>query len=247
MANDKSNDSFGTNQESVLSAVISGVIRSSNAKTTSEDEGLVSLGKKILACKEELQHGEFTNFLHRCRINLPDARKVMRIAHVFGGDTPRAAIAKTGIGKTKLNLLARLDEVTLDLLASGGAYNDHTLDDILRMSARELQRVIQSGEDIICERTLTNNKDIPSLPVEDEPDKEAEIKQSGKNEENKKQYCRELLKVALRYSDETELTAITKFIEHMIACALADKYNPGLNAASYEVYNKFAISRRAAQ
>ncbi|KPO19646.1 hypothetical protein ACU57_00905, partial [Escherichia coli] len=144
-------------------------------------------------------------------------------------------------------LLARLDEVTLDLLASGGAYNDHTLDDILRMSARELQRVIQSGEDIICERTLTNKEDISSLPVEDELDKKAGIKQSGQIEENKKQYCRELLKVALRYSDETELNAITKFIEHMIACALADKYNPGLNAASYEVYNKFAISRRAAQ
>jgi hypothetical protein len=122
MANDKSNDSFGTNQESVLSAVVSGVIHSSHAKTTSEAEGLVSLGKKIFACKEELQHGEFTNFLHRWRINLPDARKAMRIAHVFGGDTPRAAIAKTDIGKTKLNLLARLDEVTLDLLASGGAW-----------------------------------------------------------------------------------------------------------------------------
>ncbi|WP_240437924.1 hypothetical protein [Citrobacter freundii] len=172
----------------------------------------------------------------------------MRIALKFGQDnTPRTTIAKTGIGKTKLNLLARLDEVTLDLLASGGAYNDHTLDDILRMSARELQRVIQSGEDIICERTLTNKKDIQSLPVEDESDKEVEIKQSGKNEENKKQYCRELLKVALRYSDESELTAITKFIEHMIACALAGKYSPGLNAASYEVYNKFAISRRAAK
>lgn len=247
MANDKSNDSFGTNQESVLSAVVSGVILSSNAKTTSEAEGLVSLGKKMLACKEELQHGEFTNFLHRWRINLPDARKAMRIAHVFGGDTPRATIAKTGIGKTKLNLLARLDEVTLDLLASGGAYNDHTLDDILRMSARELQRVIQSGEDIICERTLTNKEDIPSLPVEDESDKKAGIKKSGQIEGNKKQYCRELLKVALRYSNETELNAITKFIEHMIACALADKYSPGLNAASYEVYNKFAISRRTAQ
>lgn len=247
MANDKSNDSFGTNQESVLSAVVSGVILSSNAKTTSEAEGLVSLGKKMLACKEELQHGEFTNFLHRWRINLPDARKAMRIAHVFGGDTPRAAIAKTGIGKTKLNLLARLDEVTLDLLASGGTYNDHTLDDILRMSARELQRVIQSGEDIICERTLTNKGDTPSLSVDDENDKEAEIKQSDKNEENKKQYCRELFRVALRYSGVTELDILTKSIEELIACSLADKYCPGLNAASYEVYNKFMINRRAAK
>lgn len=177
-----------------------------------------------------------------------EAYNAMRVALVFGvTNTPRAAIAKTGIGKTKLNLLARLDEVTLDLLASGGAYNDHTLDDILRMSARELQRVIQSGEDIICERTLTNKGDTPSLSVDDENDKEAEIKQSDKNEENKKQYCRELFRVALRYSGVTELDILTKSIEELIACSLADKYCPGLNAASYEVYNKFMINRRAAK
>ncbi|KAF1370866.1 hypothetical protein [Yokenella regensburgei] len=174
-------------------------------------ETLVHRGKEILALKEATKtNEEFAKALSMDGIKKREAHDAMRVALAFGiANTPRATITKTGIGKTKLNLLARLDEVTLDLLASGGAYNDHTLDDILRMSARELQRVIQFGEDIICERTLTNNKDIPSLPVEDEPDKEAEIKQSGKNKENKKQYCRELLKVALRYSDETELNAIT--------------------------------------
>ena len=212
-------------------------------------ETLVHRGKDMLALKEATKtNEEFAKALSVGGIKKREAYNAMRVALVFGvTNTPRAAIVKTGIGKTKLILLARLDEEKLDLLACGGAYNDCTLDDILRMSARELQRVIQSGEDIICERTLTNKQDIPSLHVEDKSDKETDIKQSGKNEENKKQYCRELLKVALRYSDESELTAITKFIEHMIACALADKYNPGLNAASYEVYNKFAISRRAAQ
>lgn len=209
---------------------------------------LIRVGIQLHFIKDNSPHGEFMSRLTELGVAHRTAIDAMRIALKFGQDnTPRAAIAKTGIGKTKLILLARLDEAALDLLASGGAYNDCTLDDILRMSARELQRVIQSGEDIICERTLTSKEDIPSLPVKDESDKDAEIKQSGKNEENKKQYCRELLKVALRYSDEKELTAITKFIEHMIACALAGKYSPGLNAASYEVYNKFAISRRTAK
>ncbi|WP_262365159.1 hypothetical protein [Enterobacter hormaechei] len=247
MANDKSNDSFGTNQESVLSAVVSGVIRSSHAQTTSEAEGLVSLGKKILACKEELQHGDFTTFLHRWRINLPDARKAMRIAHVFGGDTPRAAITRTGIGKTKLNLLARLDEVTLDLLASGGAYNDHTLDDILRISARELQQIINSGKDSSQERQLVDKPNTTPLPVDSKSPENNEPMQSVKNEEGKKQYCRELFRVALRYSGVNELDILTKSIEELIACSLADKYCPGLNAASYEVYNKFMINRRAAK
>lgn len=243
MAMNKFNHSDATNQADTISSLLT-----KGGSTQAEVMDLIHAGVQLHFIKDSSSHGEFMSRLTELGIAHRTALNVMRIALKFGvTNTPRAAIAKTGIGKTKLTLLARLDEVTLDLLASGGAYNDHTLDDILRMSARELQRVIQSGEDIICERTLTNNKDIPSLPVEDEPDKEAEIKQSGKNEENKKQYCRELLKVALRYSDETELNAITKFIEHMIACALADKYSPGLNAASYEVYNKFAISRRAAQ
>ncbi|HDC2128241.1 TPA: DUF3102 domain-containing protein [Salmonella enterica] len=243
MATTKFNHSDTTNQADTISSLLA------KGDTTQEEiMDLIRVGIQLHFVKDTSPHGEFMSRLTELGVAHRTAIDAMRIALKFGQDnTPRAAIAKTGIGKTKLNLLARLDEVTLDLLASGGAYNDHTLDDILRMSARELQRVIQSGEDIICERTLTNNVDIPSLPVEDEPDKEAEIKQSGKNEENKKQYCRELLKVALRYSDETELNAITKFIEHMIACTLAGKYSPGLNAASYEVYNKFAISRRAAK
>lgn len=212
-------------------------------------ETLVHRGKEMLALKEATKtNEEFAKALSVGGIKKREAYNAIRVALVFGvTNTPRAAIAKTGIGKTKLNLLARLDEVTLDLLASGGAYNDHTLDDILRMSARELQRVIQSGEDIICERTLTNKGDTPSLSVDDENDKEAEIKQSDKNEENKKQYCRELFRVALRYSGVTELDILTKSIEELIACSLADKYCPGLNAASYEVYNKFMINRRAAK
>ncbi|WP_225382633.1 hypothetical protein [Escherichia coli] len=212
-------------------------------------ETLVHRGKEMLALKEATKtNEEFAKALSVGGIKKREAYNAMRVALVFGvTNTPRAAIAKTGIGKTRLNLLARLDEVTLDLLASGGAYNDHTLDDILRMSARELQRVIQSGEDIICERTLTNKGDTPSLSVDDENDKEAEIKQSDKNEENKKQYCRELFRVALRYSGVTELDILTKSIEELIACSLADKYCPGLNAASYEVYNKFMINRRAAK
>lgn len=245
MGNNKSNRSGIASQvdalrEKILDAVL---------LLPTPAETLVHRGKEMLALKEGTKtNEEFAKALSVGEIKKREAYNAMRVALVFGvTNTPRAAIAKTGIGKTKLTLLARLDEVTLDLLASGGAYNDHTLDDILRISARELQRVIQSGEDIICERTLTNKEDIPSLPVEGELDKKAGIKQSGQIEGDKKQYCRELLKVVLRYSDETELNAITKFIEHMIACALADKYSPGLNAASYEVYNKFAISRRTAQ
>ncbi|EKP2116631.1 DUF3102 domain-containing protein [Salmonella enterica] len=243
MATNKFNHSDTTNQADTISSLLA------KGDTTQEEiMDLIRVGIQLHFIKDNSPHGEFMSRLTELGVAHRTAIDAMRIALKFGQDnTPRAAIAKTGIGKTKLILLARLDEAALDLLASGGAYNDHTLDDIRRMSARELQRVIQSGEDINCERTLTNKTDAPSLSVEDESDKEAEIKQSGQIEGNKKQYCRELLKVALRYSGITELSAITKFIEHMIACSLAEKYSPGLNAASYEVYNKFVINRRSAK
>lgn len=69
------------------------------------------------------------------------------------------------------------------------------------------------------------------------------IKSSKHNLDNKKAYCRELLRVALRYTDAESLQTLTKSIEEIIAGSLTDKYNPGLNAASYEVFNKFIISQ----
>lgn len=239
----KFNHSDATNQADAISLLLA---KSYDAQAEAMD--LIRAGVQLHFIKNSNPHGGFINRLSELGISHRVALHSMRVALKFGiANTPRATIAKTGIGKTKLSLLARLDEVTLDLLASGGAYNDHTLDDILHMSARELQRVIQSGENIICERTLTNKGDTPSLSVDDESDKEAEIKHSDQNEENKKQYCRELFRVALRYSGVTELDILTKSIEELIACSLADKYCPGLNAASYEVYNKFMINRRAAK
>ena len=71
--------------------------------------------------------------------------------------------------------------------------------------------------------------------------------QQLQNIDHKKTYCRELFRVALRYSGTTELDILTKSIEEFIACSLADKYSPGLNAASYEIYNKFIINRRTAK
>ncbi|OVZ84383.1 hypothetical protein CBW57_17360 [Yersinia intermedia] len=94
---------------------------------------------------------------------------------------------------------------------------------------------------------MVDKPNITSLPVDNNPTENNEPTQSVKNEEGKKQYCRELFKVALRYSGETELEILTKSIEELIACSLADKYSPGLSAASYEVYNKFMINRRTAK
>ncbi|HII3073685.1 TPA: hypothetical protein ACY3G4_001904 [Citrobacter freundii] len=243
MGINKSNRSGITSQvdalrENLLDAVL---LLSTPAET------LVHRGKEILALKETTKtNEEFAKALSMGGIKKREAHDAMRVALAFGiANTPRATIAKTGIGKTKLILLARLDEMTLDLLASGGAYNDHTLDDIRHISIKGLQQVINSGEDSSQVRQLVDKPNTAPLPVENKCLDKKEPAQPVKNEEGKKQYCRELFRVALRYSGETELDILTKSIEELIACSLADKYSPGLNASSYEVYNKFVINRRA--
>lgn len=243
MDTNKFNHSDATNQADTISLLLT---KSSDAQADVID--LIRAGVQLHFIKNSNPHGGFINRLSELGISHRVALHSMRVALKFGiANTPRAAIAKTGIGKTKLSLLARLDEVTLDLLASGGAYNDHTLDDILHMSARELQRVIYSGDNSSQERQLVDKPNITPLPVDNKSPEDNEPAQPVENWEGKKQYCRELFRVALRYSGETELDILTKSIEELIACSLADKYCPGLNAASYEVYNKFMINRRAAK
>ena len=243
MDTNKFNHSDATNQADTISLLLT---KSSDAQADVID--LIRAGVQLHFIKNSNPHGGFINRLSELGISHRVALHSMRVALKFGiANTPRAAIAKTGIGKTKLSLLARLDEVTLDLLASGGGYNDHTLDDILRISARELQQIINSGKDSSQERQLVDKPNTTPLPVDSKSPENNEPMQSVKNEEGKKQYCRELFRVALRYSGVNELDILTKSIEELIACSLADKYCPGLNAASYEVYNKFMINRRAAK
>lgn len=239
----KFNHSDATNQADASSLLLA---KSDDAQAEAMD--LIRAGVQLHFIKDSTPHGEFMGRLTELGIAHRPAINAMRIALKFGiTNTPRAAIAKTGIGKTKLTLLTRLDEVALDLLASGGAYKDHTFDDILHMSARELQRVIYSGDNSSQERQLVDKPNITPLPVDNKSPEDNEPAQPVENWEGKKQYCRELFRVALRYSGETELDILTKSIEELIACSLADKYCPGLNAASYEVYNKFMINRRAAK
>ncbi|MGS4644434.1 hypothetical protein [Enterobacter roggenkampii] len=168
MDTNKFNHSDATNQADTISLLLT---KSSDAQADVID--LIRAGVQLHFIKNSNPHGGFINRLSELGISHRVALHSMRVALKFGiANTPRAAIAQTGIGKTKLSLLARLDEVTLDLLASGGAYNDHTLDDILRISARELQQIINSGKDCSQERQLVDKPNTAPQPVENiSPDK----------------------------------------------------------------------------
>lgn len=299
MAKNEFNHSGTTNQDDTLSSLLT---NKDNAQTEITD--LIAAGVQLLLIKESEPHGGFINQLSMLGISMSSARNAMRVAIKFSGDAPRATIARTGISKTKLVLLARLNIDILDSLASGGLFKGYSLNEIITMSSRELQQVINFSEQIISKRELTDKpNDSPvntdeSFPVvggryietysemvaivkECPPDRvifsyeqyphashsyslegfisafkpldvqtqplhdncHIAIKSSKHSLDNKKTYCRELFRVALRYTDAENLQTLTKSIEGIIAGSLTDKYNPGLNAASYEVFNRFIISQ----
>ncbi len=57
----------------------------------------------------------------------------------------------------------------------------------------------------------------------------------------RKDYCRELCRIIARYADETETIELARTLEDVAADILSRRYCPGLNAASYEVFRRFAM------
>lgn len=59
--------------------------------------------------------------------------------------------------------------------------------------------------------------------------------------ERRKQYCRELCRVLLRYASEAETRDLAHQLEDMVADQLASRYSPGLNAAAYDVFARYGL------
>ncbi|QOK91988.1 hypothetical protein HF908_11170 [Ralstonia pseudosolanacearum] len=59
--------------------------------------------------------------------------------------------------------------------------------------------------------------------------------------EQRKQYCRELCRVLLRYANETETRDLAHLLEDVVADQLVRRYRPGLNAASYDVFARYGM------
>ncbi|MFF5867619.1 hypothetical protein [Pseudomonas sp. NPDC012596] len=60
--------------------------------------------------------------------------------------------------------------------------------------------------------------------------------------ERRKAYATQLIKTALRYADDEEVSEITAAVEQQIGAMLAARFNPGLNDVGYEVYRKFWLN-----
>lgn len=124
-------------------------------------EAMLEAGKRLVILKENEPHGDFTEIVtNHLGMAERTARLIMQAAMKYCSpqlETKRQALAV--LGKTKLFELMTEDDEELAELAEGGTVAGMTLDDIDRMTSRELRKALrESKEDLAASRKLNAEK-----------------------------------------------------------------------------------------
>jgi hypothetical protein len=112
-------------------------------------EAMLEAGKRLVILKEHEPHGEFETIV-REQIGLPErtAQRMMQSAIKYLSPTLQSkAPALAVLGKTKLFELMTEDDDSLAELAEGGTIAGMNLDEIDRMSSRELRQALRKARD----------------------------------------------------------------------------------------------------
>ncbi|EBF2169443.1 DUF3102 domain-containing protein [Salmonella enterica] len=124
-------------------------------------EAMLEAGKRLVILKENEPHGDFTRIITE-ELDLSDrTAQVMMKASIKYLSPKLESKAQTfaGLGKAKLFELMTEDDEELAELAEGGTVAGMTLDDIDRMSVRELRKALrESKEDLAASRKLNAEK-----------------------------------------------------------------------------------------
>lgn len=132
-------------------------------------EAMLEAGKRLVILKENEPHGDFINILENdLGLEPRVARRMMQASVKFlgNGDQNSKRTALTVLGKTKLYELMVLDDEELDALSDGGTVAGATLDDIDRMTSRELKAALREARETNAaqQRVLADkNEKIDSL------------------------------------------------------------------------------------
>ncbi|ECG5643212.1 DUF3102 domain-containing protein [Salmonella enterica subsp. enterica serovar Poona] len=124
-------------------------------------EAMLEVGKRLTILKECEPHGEFENIV-RNSLGIPErtAQRIMQAAIKFLSPALEAKAPTLALlNKSKLFELVTEDDEELAELAEGGTVAGLTLDDIDRMSVRELRKALrESKEDLAASRQLNAEK-----------------------------------------------------------------------------------------
>ena len=112
-------------------------------------EGMFELGCALIVLKEHTEHGRFLGIVkEQFGIGKNEAARLMAATQRF--TTPqmqKAAPKLMDLGKSKLLELLVEEDVTLIGLAEGGEVNGMTLDDVDRMTVRELRVALRENRE----------------------------------------------------------------------------------------------------
>jgi cell fate (sporulation/competence/biofilm development) regulator YmcA (YheA/YmcA/DUF963 family) len=154
-------------------------------------EAMLEAGKRLVILKEHEPHGDFENIV-REQLALPErtAQRMMQSAIKYLSPKLQSkAPALALLGKTKLFELMTEDDDALAELADGGTVAGMSLDDIDRMSSRELRKALREAKESLeakDEVAAKNQKRITQLQ------EKAVLLQKLPADEKAKQLCSEI-------------------------------------------------------
>jgi hypothetical protein len=128
-------------------------------------EAMLEAGKRLVILKEHEPHGDFENIV-REQLALPErtAQRMMQSAIKYLSPKLQSkAPALALLGKTKMFELMTEDDDALAQLADGGTVAGMLLDDIDRMSSRELRKALREAKADVTAKTqviASKNKKI---------------------------------------------------------------------------------------
>ncbi|PAV03356.1 hypothetical protein CBG25_08090 [Arsenophonus sp. ENCA] len=125
-------------------------------------EAMLEAGKRLIILKENEPYGEFMRIVEE-NLGLPyrTAARMMQVSIKYLSPALQAKLPSlAALGKTKLFELMTEDDEDLAELAEGGTIAGLTLDEVDRMSVRELKAKLRDTEKSLkASRRLANEKD----------------------------------------------------------------------------------------
>ena len=111
-------------------------------------EGMFELGRVLIVLKEHMTWEKFADVCEVFGMSVRAAQQLTQATRRFATPQMQKAQSKLmELGKSKLlELLVEEDEALADL-ADGGDINGHTLDDVERMTVRELRAALRESRD----------------------------------------------------------------------------------------------------
>ncbi|MCX8501937.1 MAG: hypothetical protein ORO03_09635 [Alphaproteobacteria bacterium] len=121
------------------------------------DKSMLEIGKNLLILKELTPHGKFLKVVESFGISQRTAWNWMNATARMTGLKCSNVAAMQQLGNTKLIDMMVLDDDQLEELAEGGSVAGKTLDDIERMSSRQLREHLRNTRALT--KTLESNNE----------------------------------------------------------------------------------------